>query len=73
MNPNAKADTPHTEGLPCKDWETDCPKRDDQMHCNCWYDGGRCCACGDDPATEEQKQSRWAKQDAMTKSILGGR
>jgi len=31
--------------------ETPCPAREDQMHCNCWYDGGDCCACGD-PAIE---------------------
>lgn len=23
-----------------------CPKRDDQTHCNCWWDGKPCCACG---------------------------
>jgi hypothetical protein len=27
--------------------ETSCPKRDDKQHCNCWYDGEACCACGD--------------------------
>ena len=29
------------------DWETDCPEREDKTHCNCWYDGKVCCACGD--------------------------
>ena len=29
--------------------ETSCPKREDGQHCGCWYDGGACCACGDDP------------------------
>lgn len=28
-------------------WETPCPKREDKQHCDCWYDGERCCACGD--------------------------
>ena len=28
------------------DWETECPKREDKTHCNCWYDGLACCACG---------------------------
>lgn len=28
------------------EWETPCPKRDDKQHCNCWYDGEACCACG---------------------------
>lgn len=32
--------------------ETACPKREDRQHCNCWYDGKACCACGD-PATED--------------------
>jgi len=32
------------------DWETPCPKREDKRHCNCWYDGEACCACGA-PAT----------------------
>jgi hypothetical protein len=26
--------------------ETPCPRRQDQQHCNCWYDGEGCCACG---------------------------
>lgn len=30
-----------------KDWETPCPNRGDMQHCECWYDGGHCCACGD--------------------------
>lgn len=29
-----------------EDWETACPKREDGQHCNCWYDGSPCCACG---------------------------
>lgn len=32
------------------DWETECLEREDKKHCNCWYDGEVCCACGD--ATE---------------------
>jgi hypothetical protein len=27
--------------------ETPCHKRQDGQHCNCWYDGGACCACGE--------------------------
>ena len=23
-----------------------CPVREDQQHCNCWYDSAACCACG---------------------------
>lgn len=23
-----------------RDWETPCPKREDKIHCTCWYDGG---------------------------------
>jgi len=30
-------------------WETKCPKREDEAHCNCWYDEKACCACGDNP------------------------
>lgn len=29
------------------DEETPCPAREDGAHCNCWYDGKACCACGD--------------------------
>jgi hypothetical protein len=29
-------------------WETQCPEHFDGWHCNCWYDGEPCCACGDD-------------------------
>ena len=28
------------------DAETPCPKREDRIHCNCWWDGDACCACG---------------------------
>lgn len=34
-----------------REGETSCPKREDGQHCNCWYDGKACCACGD-PAYE---------------------
>ena len=27
--------------------ESACPLHKDEQHCNCWYDGGECCACGD--------------------------
>lgn len=29
------------------DEETPCPKRDDGIHCECWYGGNACCGCGD--------------------------
>jgi dUTP pyrophosphatase len=29
-------------------WETKCPNREDEQHCNHWYDDEPCCACGDD-------------------------
>lgn len=32
---------------PPDDWEGACLARVDAMHCQCWYDGLRCCACGD--------------------------
>lgn len=35
-----------------QNWETSCSKREDGQHCNCWYDGKACCACGDNPAPE---------------------
>jgi hypothetical protein len=33
------------------DEETPCPVRSDKQHCNCWYDGEPCCACGDPAVT----------------------
>lgn len=30
-------------------WETKCPKSDDGFHCEHWYDGEACHACGDPP------------------------
>lgn len=27
--------------------ETPCKSREDGLHCDCWYDGGKCCACGE--------------------------
>lgn len=35
------------------DDETPCPKRSDEQHCNCWYDGEACCACGSASMREE--------------------
>lgn len=35
--------------------ETPCPARDDGIHCNCWYDGRACCACGDPEDVAEQQ------------------
>ena len=32
-----------------------CPKREDNQHCNCWYDGGKCCGCGAPEMSNEQK------------------
>lgn len=29
------------------DDETPCPKREDGLHCECWYGGNTCCGCGD--------------------------
>lgn len=23
-----------------------CSKRDDEQHCSCWWDSGKCCTCG---------------------------
>lgn len=37
------------------DWETPCPKREDGIHCTCWYDGGKCCGCSDGQNFEESK------------------
>ncbi len=28
------------------DKETPCTKREDKIHCECWWDGDKCCACG---------------------------
>lgn len=30
--------------------ETDCRKNDDNIHCVHWYDGDKCCACGNGPS-----------------------
>ena len=37
------------------DWETTCPKREDGQHCDCWYDGEACCACGAAAMTNEER------------------
>ncbi len=34
--------------------EGHCPKRDDEIHCDCWWDGGKpCCACGHNGGADE--------------------
>ena len=35
--------------------ETPCPKREDGQHCDCWYDGAACCACGAPAELVERK------------------
>lgn len=49
----AKLEKPVTDEKQGKiiDEETPCPKRDDEIHCVCWWEGEACCAC-DDPAFE---------------------
>jgi hypothetical protein len=46
------------------DEETPCPKREDKQHCNCWYDGKPCCACGDNGelGMVEAQSSRYRTQ-----------
>lgn len=35
-----------------------CPNRDDNIHCNCWWDGDKpCCACGSDYPPPEEEHS----------------
>jgi len=41
---------------PTADEETPCPVREDQQHCNCWYDGEACCACGDPAMKPEDRE-----------------
>lgn len=50
---------PHCDGWPeDAPEETPCPKRDDGQHCNCWYDGETCCACGDPAASGVPAEAR---------------
>jgi len=32
-----------------------CPKTEDHIHCEHWWDGECCCACGAPAMTDEQK------------------
>ena len=36
--------------------ETECPSREDDLHCNCWYDGDKCCACGASEKSDEDRE-----------------
>ncbi len=50
---------PETPNSPQReDWETPCPKREDGIHCTCWYDGKACCSCGDGALTDEQLEEQ---------------
>jgi len=44
--------------LKCDEWETPCLKREDKTHCTCWYDGGKCCFCGDPEMPENIRTER---------------
>lgn len=35
--------------------ETPCPVREDGLHCDHWYDGEGCHACGEGPMSEEAR------------------
>lgn len=35
-----------------------CPKRPNDVHCECWYDGDACCACGAKAMTDGQKREQ---------------
>jgi hypothetical protein len=35
--------------------ETECPKMEDGIHCQHWYDGGKCCACGAPAMSEAER------------------
>lgn len=41
---------PATASEPADNGETPCPAREDGQHCNHWYDGEPCCACGNNSA-----------------------
>lgn len=41
--------------------ETPCPGREDGIHCEHWYDGDRCCGCGDVALTDEEM--RWSDDE----------
>lgn len=41
-----------------REWETPCPKREDKIHCECWYDGNPCCGCGENPYLDEENANR---------------
>ncbi len=53
------------------DWETPCPEREDGQHCDCWYDGEACCACGAPEMTAEQM--REAMHEDEVQEILRDR
>lgn len=61
---DAEKDIPARRMLPkgevseTNDWETPCLKREDGIHCTCWYDGEKCCACGDPALPEDDRQKR---------------
>lgn len=56
---------PTTETVADEDWETPCPNREDGQHCNCWYDGGACCACGDKPKLENEVETNLTFSTAL--------
>lgn len=33
-----------------------CPRREDETHCECWWDGDACCSCGASGLTDVEKR-----------------
>ena len=38
--------------------EGHCRRRDDEQHCDCWWDGAKCCACNAPAMTRAQKHAQ---------------
>lgn len=50
-------------------WESSCLKRADGQHCDCWYDGDRCCACDASEMSHVEKVENGMEEKTNDKTI----
>lgn len=41
-----------------------CPNREDTTHCQCWWEGGACCACYAVEMTKEEKMAQGMEEES---------
>lgn len=49
-----------------------CPAREDHQHCDCWWEGDACCACGAPGMTDDEKRECGMLDDSTAPAAIEG-